>query len=98
MRRTRPPQHRDGRDDALAERRLLFLGNPVEFTIRELAELVIELTGARSNLGQHPLPSDDPTQRRPDISLARAELGWEPKIKLREGLEMTIAYFRALGN
>lgn len=50
------------------------------------------------NLVQHPLPSDDPTQRRPDISLARAELGWEPKIKLREGLEKTIAYFRALGN
>ena len=74
------------------------LGNPVEFTIRELAELVIELTGARSKLVQLPLPSDDPTQRKPDISLARRELDWEPTIRLREGLEQTIAYFRRLAN
>ena len=74
------------------------LGNPVEFTIRELAELVIELTGARSKLVQLPLPSDDPTQRKPDISLARRELDWEPAIRLREGLEQTIAYFRRLSN
>lgn len=74
------------------------LGNPVEFTIRELAELVIEMTGARSKLVQHPLPSDDPTQRKPDISLARSELDWEPGVKLRDGLEKTIAYFRSLGN
>ncbi|AJA09214.1 UDP-glucuronic acid decarboxylase 1 [Sphingopyxis fribergensis] len=74
------------------------IGNPVEFTIRELAELVIEMTGARSKLVQLPLPSDDPTQRKPDISLARAELGWEPSIALRDGLVKTIDYFRQLAN
>jgi UDP-glucuronate decarboxylase len=74
------------------------IGNPVEFTIRELAELVIEMTGARSQLVQRPLPSDDPTQRKPDISLARAELDWEPSIALREGLVKTIDYFRQLAN
>jgi UDP-glucuronate decarboxylase len=71
------------------------IGNPVEFTIRELAEMVIEMTGAKSELVQMPLPSDDPTQRRPDISLAKKELGgWEPKIALRDGLAKTIDYFR----
>lgn len=74
------------------------IGNPVEFTIRELAELIIEMTGANSKLIEKPLPSDDPTQRRPDISLAQSELGWEPKIALREGLIKTIAYFRTLQN
>ena len=74
------------------------IGNPVEFTIRELAELVIEMTGSRSKLVQHPLPSDDPTQRRPDISLARRELDWAPRVALREGLEQTIGYFRQLSN
>jgi UDP-glucuronate decarboxylase len=75
------------------------IGNPVEFTIRELAELVIELTGAKSKLIQLPLPSDDPTQRKPDISLARRELGgWEPAVPLREGLGKAIAYFRTLAN
>jgi UDP-glucuronate decarboxylase len=69
------------------------LGNPGEFTIKELAEKVIELTGSRSVLSYHPLPSDDPTQRRPDISLARSVLGWEPKVHLEEGLRRTIAYF-----
>ena len=69
------------------------IGNPVEFTIRELAELVIELVGSKSNLVFRPLPSDDPRQRQPDISLARKELGWEPTIALRQGLEATIAYF-----
>jgi UDP-glucuronate decarboxylase len=72
------------------------IGNPVEFTIRELAELVVEMTGSRSQLIQKPLPSDDPTQRKPDITLARTELGWEPTVPLREGLEKTIAYFRHL--
>lgn len=72
------------------------LGNPGEFTIRELAVKVIELTGSRSPLTYEPLPSDDPTQRRPDISLARAALGWEPKIQLEEGLKRTIAYFDEL--
>ena len=71
-------------------------GNPTEFTIRELAEKVIELTGSRSTLVFAPLPSDDPMQRRPDISLAREKLGWEPTIQLEEGLKRTIAYFDEL--
>jgi UDP-glucuronate decarboxylase len=74
------------------------IGNPVEFTIRELAELVIEMTGSGSKLVQLPLPSDDPTQRRPDISLAKRELDWSPQVALREGLEQTIGYFRQLSN
>ncbi len=69
------------------------LGNPGEFTIRELAELVIELTGAKSGLIHKPLPTDDPQQRQPDITRARETLGWEPTIKLRDGLGRTIAYF-----
>lgn len=68
------------------------MGNPGEFTIRELAELVIELTGSASKLVYLPLPSDDPRQRRPDISMA-ASLGWEPTIPLREGLLRTVRYF-----
>jgi UDP-glucuronate decarboxylase len=71
------------------------IGNPVEFTIRELAEQVIELTGSSSSIEFRPLPADDPLQRRPDISLAHGKLGWEPKVQLREGLERTIAYFEA---
>lgn len=70
------------------------LGNPGEFTIRALAEKVIELTGSRSELICLPLPEDDPKQRRPDIQKARAELGWEPRIALEEGLASTISYFR----
>jgi UDP-glucuronate decarboxylase len=69
------------------------LGNPVEFTIRQLAEMVIEMTGSASPVVCKPLPSDDPTQRRPDITLARDCLGWEPTIVLRDGLVKTIAYF-----
>lgn len=69
------------------------LGNPCEFTIRELAEKVIELTGSKSKLAFKPLPQDDPMQRRPDIDLARRELGWEPTIALEEGLKLTIEYF-----
>jgi UDP-glucuronate decarboxylase len=69
------------------------LGNPGEFTIRELANLVIELTGSKSQIVFRPLPQDDPKQRRPDITRARNHLGWEPKIPLRLGLEATIAYF-----
>jgi UDP-glucuronate decarboxylase len=72
------------------------LGNPGEFTIRELAEMVIELTGTKSKLVERSLPADDPTRRRPDISLAKAKLGWEPKIKLREGLTETITWFRSI--
>ncbi len=70
------------------------IGNPNEFTIRELAETVIELTGAGSNLVTQPLPQDDPMQRKPDITLARQLGGWEPQVQLKEGLERTIAYFR----
>ncbi|HUS24982.1 MAG TPA: UDP-glucuronic acid decarboxylase family protein [Candidatus Binatia bacterium] len=69
------------------------LGNPGEFTIRQLAELVIELTGSRSKLVKKPLPQDDPKQRKPDIRLARKALGWQPQVKLRAGLEKTIPYF-----
>ncbi|MBO6068186.1 MAG: SDR family oxidoreductase [Bacteroidales bacterium] len=69
------------------------IGNPGEFTIKQLAELVIELTGSKSKLVYEPLPSDDPTQRKPLIDKAREILGWEPTIPLREGLIRTIAYF-----
>ena len=72
------------------------IGNPEEFSIRELADLVIELTGSGSKLSYRPLPMDDPRQRRPDISLARDKLGWEPRVALREGLQRTIAYFDTL--
>ncbi len=69
------------------------LGNPNEFTIRELAEAVIDITGSDSRLVFEPLPSDDPIQRQPDITLAREKLGWDPVIQLREGLEKTIHWF-----
>jgi UDP-glucuronate decarboxylase len=73
------------------------IGNPEEFTIMELAELILELTGSHSKLIFLPLPSDDPTQRCPDISLAIKQLGWKPRVPLREGLRRTIDYFdRAL--
>jgi UDP-glucuronate decarboxylase len=72
------------------------IGNPGEFTIKQLAELVIELTGSKSKLVYEPLPSDDPTQRKPVIDKARDVLGWEPTIPLREGLVRTIAYFDEL--
>ena len=71
------------------------IGNPDEFTIAELANLVIELTASKSPIEYRPLPVDDPTQRQPDISLAREILGWEPRIALREGLSRTIEWFRA---
>jgi UDP-glucuronate decarboxylase len=70
------------------------LGNPAEFTIRELATRIVELTGSDSELVFKPLPADDPRQRRPDISLAESELSWHPRIQLDQGLEETIAYFR----
>lgn len=70
------------------------VGNPGEFTIRELATKVIELTGSKSEIIQHPLPADDPKQRRPDISLAQRFLGWEPTVRLEDGLTRTIDYFR----
>jgi UDP-glucuronate decarboxylase len=70
------------------------IGNPGEFTIRELAEKVIELTGSSSKILFMPLPSDDPRQRRPDISIAKEKLGWEPRISLEDGLRRTIEYFK----
>jgi UDP-glucuronate decarboxylase len=72
------------------------LGNPNEFTIRQLAEKVIAMTGSKSEIVEKPLPDDDPTQRQPDISLARSKLGWEPDIQLEQGLVQTIGYFQQL--
>jgi UDP-glucuronate decarboxylase len=72
------------------------IGNPVEFTIRELAEQVIQLSGSKSVLVQRPLPDDDPTRRRPDITLAKERLGWEPGIPLAEGLQHTIDWFKSI--
>ena len=71
------------------------IGNPNEFTIMQLAELVIQLTNSKSKIVRMPLPSDDPTQRQPNIELARKELDWEPKIQLKQGLIKTIDYFAA---
>jgi UDP-glucuronate decarboxylase len=72
------------------------IGNPGEFTIRELAELVIELTGTKSKIIKKPIPPDDPSRRRPDIRLAKEKLGWEPTIPLREGLQKTISWFKSI--
>jgi len=72
------------------------VGNPNEFTILQLAEQIIRLTGSRSKIVTRPLPSDDPLQRQPDISLAKSKLGWEPKVELEEGLLKTIEYFRGI--
>lgn len=74
----------------------LNLGNPAEFTIRELAETVLHLTGSKSELVFRPLPADDPVRRQPDIALARKALDWTPKVALEDGLKETIAYFRKL--
>jgi nucleoside-diphosphate-sugar epimerase len=70
------------------------IGNPTEFTVAELADLVLELTSSSSTLIHEPLPVDDPTRRRPDITVARSVLGWEPQVELREGLARTIEWFR----
>ena len=72
------------------------IGNPGEFTIKQLAELVVELTGAKSKIVYEPLPADDPKQRRPDITLAKQHLQWEPSVSLREGLVKTIEWFRTI--
>ena len=69
------------------------LGNPGEFTIRALAEIVIDITGSKSKIVHRPLPSDDPKQRKPNISKAQELLGWRPTVPLRDGLKKTIAYF-----
>jgi dTDP-glucose 4,6-dehydratase len=72
------------------------IGNPVECTVKELSQLVLELTGSKSKVEHHPLPEDDPRVRRPDIGRARKMLGWEPKVALKDGLKETIAYFSGL--
>lgn len=72
------------------------IGNPNEFTIKELAERVVAITGSNSNIVYHDLPSDDPKQRQPDITMAKDILGWEPKVQLEEGLKHTIKYFSQL--
>jgi len=74
------------------------LGNPFEFTVEELAIMIIELTGSKSKLSYQPLPADDPMQRQPDITIAKKYLDWEPKIQLREGLLKTIPFFEAIKN
>ena len=83
----------DGPDDFIGP---VNLGNPEEFTILELAELVLELTGSRSKVVHRPLPIDDPARRRPDITLAKTRLGWQPTVPLREGLAKTIEWFRSI--
>ena len=72
------------------------IGNPHEFTVRQLAERVLALTGSKSDIVERPLPVDDPQVRQPDIALARTTLGWEPKVSLDEGLRRTIEYFRGV--
>jgi UDP-glucuronate decarboxylase len=72
------------------------IGNPGEFSMRELAEMVVEMTGSRSEFVNKPLPADDPRQRRPDITLAKEVLGWQPTVSLADGLKPTIEHFRTL--
>jgi len=72
------------------------IGNPVEFTMLELAQQVIELSGSKSKIVHKPLPADDPTQRQPDITLAKKHLGWEPTVPLRDGLKKTIDWFKSI--
>ena len=72
------------------------IGNPGEYSMLQLAEAVLRLTGSRSKLVFKPLPADDPKQRRPDISMAKDHLGWQPQVSLEDGLAPTIAYFRSL--
>ena len=74
------------------------LGNPDEFTILELAQKIIKITGSKSKIVFKPLPQDDPMQRRPDISLAREKLKWQPTVKLDQGLKRTIEYFDTILN
>ena len=72
------------------------LGNPGEFTVGELAEKIIDLVGSKSKLSYHPLPDDDPQQRRPEITLAGAALNWQPTVSLEDGLKKTISYFKEI--
>ena len=79
--------------DQTAIRAPVNLGNPAEFTVRDLAEQIIAITGSGSKIVHRPLPVDDPRQRRPDITVAKRELAWEPSVALTDGLKSTIAYF-----
>merc|ERR1711862_640767 len=72
------------------------IGNTHEFTVKELAEIVVEITGSKSKIVYHPLPGDDPKQRKPDITRAKKYLGWQPKTELRQGVVKTVAYFKSL--
>ena len=72
------------------------IGNPVEYTVKQLAEIVVELTGTAAPIVYKPLPEDDPKVRQPDITRARTMLGWEPKVDVREGVQRTIDYFKTL--
>jgi len=83
----------DTKDDVIGP---VNLGNPTEFTMRELADLIKDLTGSRSKIVHRPLPQDDPRQRRPDISEAQRLLGWRPTVPLKEGLNKTIPHFEGL--
>ena len=85
--------HMNGSDDFVGPGNI---GNPGEFTMLQLAEQVLELTGSKSKITHMPLPDDDPTQRKPDITLAKSKLGWEPKVPLRDGLTSTIDYFKSI--
>ena len=98
--RPNPRRHFPGIDGLLRlarsdERMPVNLGNPEEFTVLECASLVLYLTGSRSNIRHLPLSEDDPRQRRPDITKARALLGWEPKVELTVGLRLALEYFRS---
>jgi dTDP-glucose 4,6-dehydratase len=78
------------------DERPMNIGNPDEYTVKQLAEIVLELTGSSSTIAYQPLPVDDPKVRRPDITFARQRLGWEPRVPVREGVARTIEYFRSL--
>jgi nucleoside-diphosphate-sugar epimerase len=74
------------------------VGNPNEFTVQQLAEMVLELTGSKSAIERHPLPTDDPRVRKPDITRAKSLLEWEPVVQVRDGLKQTINFFRSLND
>jgi nucleoside-diphosphate-sugar epimerase len=78
------------------ETRPVNIGNPVEYSVGEIAEMIIRLSGSRSEISHQPLPEDDPRQRRPDITRARESLGWEPQTPAREGLQKTLTWFASL--
>lgn len=87
------PKGTPGSDDFVGP---VNIGNPTEYTMAQLAQTIVELTGSKSKIVHKPLPADDPRQRQPDITLARAKLGWQPTVELREGLGRTIDYFKSI--